>query len=61
MGTGTFGQVFRCLKVSNNTYVAVKIVKNKTAYHNQGLLEIKIATLLNQQYDPEGTNHIVYI
>lgn len=61
LGTGTFGQVFRCVRVRDNTYFALKIVKNKPAYRNQGLLEIKIATLLNETYDKENKNHIVRI
>ena len=59
LGTGTFGQVFRCLRVKDNNYFALKIVKNKPAYRNQGLLEIRIAGLLNKEYDPYDRNHIV--
>lgn len=59
LGTGTFGQVFRCKKDDTKELVAVKVIKNKPAYHNQGKLEIKIAQLLNTQYDPRNDKHIV--
>eukprot|EP00596_Hydrurales_sp_CCMP1899_P009653 CAMPEP_0119038234 /NCGR_PEP_ID=MMETSP1177-20130426/7001_1 /TAXON_ID=2985 /ORGANISM="Ochromonas sp, Strain CCMP1899" /LENGTH=1235 /DNA_ID=CAMNT_0007000509 /DNA_START=147 /DNA_END=3854 /DNA_ORIENTATION=+ len=59
LGTGTFGQVFRCQKDSTKEVVAIKIIKNKAAYHSQGLLEIKIARLLNNTFDPKNERHIV--
>ena len=59
LGTGTFGQVFRCQKDGTKDVVAIKIIKNKAAYHNQGLLEIKIARLLNNTFDPRDERHIV--
>jgi dual specificity protein kinase YAK1 len=59
LGTGTFGQVFRCKRDDTKELVAVKVIKNKPAYHTQGLLEIKIARLLNTNYDPNNDKHIV--
>ena len=59
LGTGTFGQVFRCQKNGTKEVVAIKIIKNKAAYHSQGLLEIKIARLLNNTFDPKDERHIV--
>jgi serine/threonine protein kinase len=59
LGTGTFGQVFRCIRSDTKDIVAVKVVKNKPAYHAQGLLEIKVARLLNQTHDPNDERHIV--
>ncbi len=61
LGTGTFGQVFRCQKVGTKEVYAVKVIKNKQAYHTQGMLEIKIAKLLNTTYDPKDEKHIVRI
>ena len=61
LGTGTFGQVFRCQKVGTKEVYAVKVIKNKQAYHTQGMLEIKIAKLLNSTYDPKDEKHIVRI
>ena len=59
VGTGTFGQVFRCKREDTKQLVAVKVIKNKPAYYNQGMLEIKIAKLLNANYDPHNEKHIV--
>jgi serine/threonine protein kinase len=59
LGTGTFGQVFRCKREDTKEIFAVKVIKNKPAYHTQGMLEIKIAKLLNGQYDPHNEKHIV--
>jgi serine/threonine protein kinase len=59
LGTGTFGQVFKCVADGSKQAVAIKVIKNKVAYHNQGLLEIKIARLLNTTYDPRDERHIV--
>lgn len=59
LGTGTFGQVFRCQKDGTKEVVAVKVIKNKAAYHAQGLLEIKIAKMLNEKIDPSDQRHLV--
>lgn len=59
LGTGTFGQVFRCIRSDTKDIVAVKVVKNKPAYQAQGLLEIKIARMLNEVHDPNDERHIV--
>lgn len=59
LGTGTFGQVFRCQRSDSKEIVAVKVIKNKPAYHAQGLIEIKIAKLLNKTVDPNDEKHIV--
>ena len=59
LGTGTFGQVFKCQKDGTKQQVAIKIIKNQTAYYNQGLLEIKIARLLNNTFDPNDEHHLV--
>ena len=59
LGMGTFGQVFRCQQNDSGRILAVKVVKNKPAYHDQALLEIKIAKQLNNQYDPDDNCHIV--
>jgi dual specificity protein kinase YAK1 len=59
LGTGTFGQVFRCIKDdASKELCAVKVVKNKPAYYSQGQLEIKIASYLNTR-DPNDERHIV--
>ncbi len=61
LGTGTFGQVFQCWDELGQEPVAVKIIKNKPAYHAQGLLEINIIKLLNSNAsnDSDNLRHIV--
>ena len=39
--------------------VAVKVIKNQTAYFNQAIFEAHILKLLNHQHDPDGKLHIV--
>lgn len=46
MGKGTFGQVVKCeCKVAKET-VAIKVIKNKKAFKNQGVIEIKILDIV---------------
>lgn len=59
LGVGTFGQVFRCYKEYTNQYCAIKVIKNIPAYYKQGLLEIKILSVLNNQIDYQ--KHIVKV
>ena len=52
LGKGTFGQVLKCVNVSDRTQsVAIKIVKNKPAYFQQGLVEVRILQVLNKSFD----------
>ncbi|RKP38959.1 kinase-like protein, partial [Dimargaris cristalligena] len=59
LGSGTFGQVVKCQDLRSNETVAVKVVKNKTAYHNQSLFEVYILKQLNEIYDPGDNRHIL--
>ena len=52
-------QVFRCQDTTTKSVVAIKVVKNKPAYRNQALIEIQVARLLNDKYDPGDSQHIV--
>lgn len=58
IGKGTFGQVIKCKNLNNNEGVAIKVLKNKRAYRNQGSVEIKILHILNSM-DDMNDNHIV--
>lgn len=42
VGSGTFGQVAKCLVAETNDYVAVKVIKNQPAYYTQAKFEIGI-------------------
>ncbi|GAA0149160.1 protein modifying enzyme [Lithospermum erythrorhizon] len=61
LGHGTFGQVAKCYVVETNNFVAVKVIKNQPAYHQQALVEVSILTTLNRKFDPEDKHHIVRI
>lgn len=50
LGHGTFGQVLKC-STKDDRHIALKVIKNKPAYFQQGLIEVKILQLLNQSYD----------
>lgn len=55
LGRGTFGQVVKCLRKSNNQYVAIKILKNQPNYARQGQIEIQILQTLSHE-DTEACN-----
>ncbi len=57
LGKGSFGQVAEAVDQVENKKVAVKIIKNKTAFRNQAKIEIKLLQELNER-DPHDTNHI---
>jgi dual specificity protein kinase YAK1 len=56
IGKGTFGQVIKCKNLSNNEQVAIKVLKNKRTYRNQGSVEIKILHILNTLDDMNDNN-----
>ena len=39
--------------------VAVKVIKNKKAFKNQGVVEIKILDVINRLFDPSGDSSLV--
>lgn len=61
LGSGTFGQVAKCINLKTNQLVALKIIKSKPAYHQQSLIEIQLLLLLNSKYDPLDKHHIARI
>ena len=42
LGSGTFGQVVKCLDTSTGQLVGVKVIKNKPAYLKQSMIEVDI-------------------
>ncbi|CAH6723848.1 dual specificity protein kinase Yak1p [[Candida] jaroonii] len=47
LGSGTFGQVVKCQNLSNQSVVAVKVIKSRPAYMNQSLTEVRLLEYLN--------------
>ncbi|ELR13981.1 protein kinase domain containing protein [Acanthamoeba castellanii str. Neff] len=56
LGQGTFGQVVKCRKQDTGEIVAVKVVKNRPAYFNQGMFEVHILEVLNSRYNGDQHN-----
>ncbi|KAK8192524.1 dual specificity protein kinase yak1 [Zalaria obscura] len=59
LGQGTFGQVVKCQNLKTQEVVAVKVVKNKTAYFNQSMMEVSVLDLLNGRMDKNDDHHIL--
>ncbi|KAM0682662.1 dual specificity protein kinase yak1 [Mitosporidium daphniae] len=59
LGQGTFGQVVKCQNISTGELVAIKIIKNQTAYFNQSMMEVTILEMLNSsKYNHQELTHI---
>ncbi|KAK6532193.1 dual specificity protein kinase yak1 [Arthrobotrys megalospora] len=59
LGQGTFGQVVKCQNLRTQEVVAVKVVKNRTAYFNQSMMEVSVLDLLNSKLDKNDEHHIL--
>ncbi|KAJ1668313.1 dual specificity protein kinase yak1 [Coemansia sp. RSA 1646] len=59
LGSGTFGQVVKCQNTRTGEMVAVKVIKNKSAYYNQSMMEVQMLDLLNKEYDIDDKHHIM--
>ena len=42
----------------HRSFVAVKIIKNQAAYHQQGMVEVQILQSLSRDYNPEHHNFV---
>jgi len=59
LGQGISGQVFKCIRESDQKYYAIKIIKNKKANKNQAIIELKILEFLNNEVDKQDLHHII--
>lgn len=50
LGQGTFGQVVKCQNLKTQEVVAVKVVKNRTAYFNQSMMEVSVLDLVSDSW-----------
>ena len=46
LGEGTFGQVVKCVNLDTGKEVAIKILKNHSAYFKQGLFEVAVLMIV---------------
>lgn len=60
LGKGSFGQVLKCYDHKRKEYVALKVVKNKPKFKDQGLVEVKILKYL-RDHDPDRKKPIVEV
>jgi len=60
LGKGSFGQVVRVFDFKANTYMALKIIRNKKRFHHQALVEVKILEHLRER-DVESTSNVVHM
>lgn len=58
LGKGSFGQVAEAYDRLENKRVAIKIIKNKTAFRNQAKIEIRLLEEMNKA-DPQDSHHVV--
>lgn len=58
LGKGSFGQVCECFDHKKKEKVAVKVIKNKSKFHQQANVEIRVLQKIVEN-DPDDTKHIV--
>jgi len=56
LGRGSFGQVVEAYDAQTRENVAIKIIKNKRAFHVQAVLEIRIVQFLNTHDKKDAHN-----
>lgn len=60
LGKGSFSQVFRVFDYKHQSFSALKIIKNKKRFYQQGLIEIDILKNLRKK-DSTNNNNIIHI
>ena len=60
IGKGSFGQVLRVFDYKRQCFCALKIIRNKSRFHQQAAIEIDILKVLRYK-DEDGNHNIVHI
>ncbi|KAI9330737.1 kinase-like domain-containing protein, partial [Obelidium mucronatum] len=60
LGKGSFGQCVKCYDHKLKKHVAIKIIRNKKRFEQQGLIEVKVLEKLKNE-DAEDTANIVHM
>ncbi len=58
IGKGSFGQALKCYDYKTNSFVALKIIRNKKRFHHQAGVELKILQYLKEN-DPDDVFNII--
>lgn len=60
LGRGSFGQVFKAYDHKHKEEVALKIIRNKSRFHRQAVIEVKVLKHLREA-DTEGKYNVVHL
>ncbi|KAJ3033307.1 Dual specificity tyrosine-phosphorylation-regulated kinase, partial [Rhizoclosmatium hyalinum] len=60
LGKGSFGQCVKCFDHKLKKHVAIKIIRNKKRFEQQGLIEVKVLERLKNE-DSDDTANIVHM
>jgi serine/threonine protein kinase len=60
LGKGSFGQVVKALDHKTSQYVALKVIRNKSRFHHQAAVEVKILKYLKDK-DPENVYNVIHL
>mmetsp|Transcript_12993 Transcript_12993/g.24113 ORF Transcript_12993/g.24113 Transcript_12993/m.24113 type:complete len:613 (+) Transcript_12993:476-2314(+) len=60
LGRGSFGQVFKAYDHKHKEEVALKVIRNKSRFHRQAVIEVKILKHLREA-DNEGRYNVVHL
>lgn len=60
IGKGSFGQVFKSFDHKEKEFIAIKIIKNKRRFHQQGAVEVSVLKkMLNN--DPDDKYNVIHM
>lgn len=58
LGKGSFGQVVRAYDYKTQQMVAIKVIRNKSRFHKQALVEVKVLRHLTEHDPSDETNSV---